>query len=136
MQKANVKIDHILSEAPPPQWAGELEQIIVRGLGFSEVDFFHHPSRTLVMTDLIQNLETERLPTITRIMARLNGIAAPHGRAPIYLRLVVKANRREAAQAAARLVERRPERVIFSHGRWFERDGTEALRRSLDWLLG
>ncbi len=135
VQKANVKIDHILSEAPPPQWAGELEQIIVRGLGFSEVDFFHHPSRTLVMTDLIQNLETERLPTITRIMARLNGIAAPHGRAPIYLRLVVKANRREAAQAAARLVERRPERVIFSHGRWFERDGTEALRRSLDWLV-
>ena len=114
----------------PVSWSS-----IVRGLGFSEVDFFRRSSRTLVLTDLVQNLETERLPAITRIMARLNGIAAPWGRAPIYLRLVVKANRREAAQAAARLVEWQPERVIFSHGRWFERDGTEALRRSLDWLV-
>jgi hypothetical protein len=28
-----------------------------------------------------------------------------------------------------------PERVIFSHGRWFERDGTAALKRALSWLV-
>ncbi|PVE20910.1 hypothetical protein DC522_29585 [Microvirga sp. KLBC 81] len=136
VQKAGIRIDYILSDTSPPEWAGELEQITVRGLGFSEVDFFHHPSRTLIMTDLVQNLETGRLPAFTRIMARLNGIAAPRGRAPIYLRLAVKANKREAARAATRLVEWQPERVIFSHGRWFERDGTEAVKRSLDWLTG
>jgi hypothetical protein len=87
------------------------------------------------MTDLVQNLETEALPPFTRIMAWLNGAAAPHGRAPLYLRWAVKAKGREAAEAAARLVAWEPERVIFSHGRWFERDGTEQLRRSLAWLL-
>jgi hypothetical protein len=135
VQKAGVKIDHVLSDASPPEWAGELEQVTIRGLGFSEVDFFHSPSRTLVMTDLVQNLETGHLPAATRIFARLNGIAAPNGRAPVYLRVVVKANKRAAAKAAARCVEWEPERVIFSHGRWFEKDGAEALKQSLDWLL-
>jgi hypothetical protein len=135
VQKMGIRIDHVLSDASPPEWASEMEQITVRGLGFREVDFFHGPSRTLIMTDLVQNLETQRLPVATRIFARLNGVAAPNGRAPIYLRLIVKANKRDAAQAAARLVDWQPERVIFSHGRWFDRDGTKALKRSLDWLI-
>jgi hypothetical protein len=135
VRKAGIRIDHVLSDASPPEWASELEQITVRGLGFSEVDFFHRLSRTLILTDLVQNLETECLPAFTRIMARLNGVAAPRSHAPIYLRLAVKANKREAARAATRLVEWLPERVIFSHGSWFERDGTEALKRSLDWLI-
>ena len=29
-----------------------------------------------------------------------------------------------------------PERVVFSHGSWYERDGAAELRRSLAWLLG
>lgn len=136
VRKAGLRIDRVLADAAPPEWAGVLDQAIVRGLGFSEVDFFHRPTRTLIMTDLVQNLETESLPTLTRIMARLNGIAAPNGRAPLYLRLAVKAKRRAAARTAAQLVQWGPERVIFSHGRWFDRDGTEALRRSLGWLLG
>ena len=39
------------------------------------------------------------------------------------------------AATASRLVNWGPERVIFSHGRWFERDGVAALRRSLNWLI-
>jgi Domain of unknown function (DUF4336) len=135
VRKAGVRIDQVLTRDAPPEWAKEIRQVIVPGLGFSEVDFLHEPSRTLIMTDLIQNLETDRSPALTRIMARLNGVAAPNGRAPIYLRLAVRMKRREAAAAATQLVQWRPERVIFSHGRWFDRDGTEALRRSLDWLL-
>ena len=30
----------------------------------------------------------------------------------------------------------RPERVVFSHGRWFDRDGAAALERAFRWLLG
>jgi hypothetical protein len=136
VQKTGVRIDHVLSDTSPPEWASEMEQVTIRGLGFSEVDFFHRPSRTLIMTDLVQNLETQRLSVGPRIFARLNSVAAPHGRAPLYLRLIVKANKREAARAAIRLVDWHPERVIFSHGRWFDRDGTKALKRSLDWLIG
>ena len=51
--------------------------------------------------------------------------------------------RREVAQFAFkpgargpfRLVALDPERVIFAHGRWFERNGAAQLRRSFGWLL-
>jgi hypothetical protein len=129
-----VRLDHDLGEAPPPEWRDDIDQVIVPGVGFKEVDFFHKPSRTLVLTDLIVNLEPEKLPPLVRPGARLIGVMAPDGKAPLYLRLIILANRREAAGAAARLVAFNPERVVFSHGRWFDEDGAAALRRSLSWL--
>jgi hypothetical protein len=135
VRTSGLRIDRVLPEVPPPEWAGELDQVTILGIGFSEVDFFHRSSRTLIMTDLVQNLETSLLPAWQRVVAHLIGVAAPSGRAPIYLRLSVSAKKREAARAAAQMVRWNPERVIFSHGRWFERDGTASLQRSLDWLL-
>jgi hypothetical protein len=135
VKKSGVKLDRDLGETPPPDWAGEMEQIIVPGAGFREVDFFHKPSRTLVLTDLIVNLEAEKMPVPMRLFARLTGVLAPDGKAPAYLRLIIRAKRREATEAASRMLAWAPERVIFSHGRWFEQGGTTALRRSLSWLV-
>jgi hypothetical protein len=60
---------------------------------------------------------------------------APDGKAPAHLRFAMNRNRREAAEAARRLVDWAPERVIFTHGRWFDTNGAEQLRHSLRWLL-
>jgi hypothetical protein len=135
VRKSGVRLDRDLGEAAPPEWSGEIDQVVVRGLGFAEVDFLHRATRTLVMTDLVQNLEPQKLPFLARTFARLNGALAPDGKAPVYLRLAVRAKRHEASRAAAQLLAWAPERVIFSHGRWFERDGTGQLRRSLRWLV-
>ena len=136
VRASGVRLDRDLPDAPPPDWAGEIDQAIVPGgAGFREVAFFHRPSRTLVLTDLIVNLEPHKLPLPIRLAARALGILAPHGRAPIYLRLIVRARRAEAGAAAVRLVGWAPERVVFAHGRLFERDGTTALQRSLDWII-
>lgn len=137
VKKSGLRIDRDLGDAPPPEWAGEMEHVVVPGgAGFREIDVFHRPSRTLVLTDLVVNLEAEKVPLLMRPFARLNGVIAPDGKPPIYLRLVIRARRQEAAAAATRLLALGPERVVFSHGRWFERDGTAALRRSLAWLVG
>ncbi len=132
VKKAAVRLDQELWEHPPGAWAGEIEQTIVPGAGgFREMAFLHKPSRTLVLTDLIVNLEPDKLPLTTRLFAKVTGTLAPDGKAPTYLRLIIGLRQREAAAAAARLVAWAPERVIFAHGRWFERDGTAALNRSL-----
>ncbi len=136
VKKSGVRLDRDLGDAPPPEWSGEMEQVVVPGVGFAEVAFFHKPSRTLILTDIVQNLEPEKLPTIMRQVARLNGVLAPNGKAPTYLRLILRAKRRAAAAAVERMLAWNPERVIFSHGRWFERDGAAALRRSFAWLVG
>jgi len=136
VQKAALKIDRDLADEPPGEWASEIDQTIIRGALFSEVDFFHRPTKTLILTDLIVNIEPQKMPPLARMVAHLAGHIAPNGRTPRYLRLVIMANRREARLAASRMVAWAPERVVFSHGRWFERDGTAALRQALGWLVG
>ncbi len=135
VHKSGLRIDHDLGAMAPADWAGEIEQVLVQGLGFSEVDFLHAATRTLVLTDLVQNFESEMLPLPMRLMARLTGVLAPNGGTPLYLRAVIRGKREQAAQAASRMLDWNPDRVIFSHGRWFDRDGTAALRRALAWLL-
>jgi hypothetical protein len=136
VKASGVRLDRDLPDASPPEWAGEIEQAIIPGAaGFREVAFFHRPSRTLVLTDLIVNLEPDKLPLAARAFAWATGTLAPNGKAPAYLRLVVKRRRAAARTAAGELVAFAPERVIFAHGRWFDRDGAAQLRRSLDWLL-
>lgn len=135
VRRSGVRLDRDLTDEAPPEWAGEIEQAVVRGLGFTEVDFLHKATRTLVMTDLIINLELQKLPVLARPALRLARMVAPDGEAAPYLRLIVGLKRNEASLAMSRLLSRHPERVIFAHGSWFERDGEAAARRSLRWLL-
>jgi hypothetical protein len=137
VQKAGLRLDRDLTDAPPEAWRPDIEQAVVPGgAGFREVAFLHAPSRTVILTDLVQNLEPEKLPLGTRLFARLTGVQAPDGKAPAYLRLVVRLRRQEAKAAVARILAWNPERVIFSHGRWFDRNGTAELHRAFRWLMG
>jgi hypothetical protein len=83
------------------------------GAGFAEVAMFHRPSRTLLLTDLVVNIEARKLPWLLRPVAGLLGILAPSGRAPAYLRAIVQLRRTSAEAAAARLLGWRPEQVIL-----------------------
>lgn len=136
VRQDGVRLDRDLADAPPEEWGGAFEQCIVPGgAGFREVAFFHGPTRTLILTDLIQNLEPDKLPFGTRLFARLTGVQAPDGKAPAYLRLVIRLRRRDARAAIERLLAWTPDRVIFSHGRWFDRDATAQLRRAFAWVV-
>ena len=109
--------------------------MIPGGLGFREVAFGHRASRTALLTDLVLNLEDERVPAPTRAYARATGTRAPHGSTPRYLRAAIRLRRRDAAAAVRRVLAWAPERVIFAHGRPFEEDGAERLRRAMAWLI-
>ena len=136
VEAGELRLDRDLDEQSPEDWAGDIRQTVVPGgLSFREVAFFHAASRTLILTDLVLNLEPHKLPWHLRLPMRLAGATAPDGRAPLYLRLAVRLGGRAASRAAAALVALAPQRVLFAHGAWFERDATPALRRSLRWLL-
>ena len=136
VRRSRVRLDHDLGETAPSEWGGALELVMVPGgLGFREIALFHRPTRTLMLTDLVLNLEASKVPAVLRPLARLLGILAPDGMAPAYLRALIKLRRQAATQAASKLLNLEPERVIFAHGRWFEKDGAAALRRSLRWLV-
>ncbi len=131
---SGLRLDHDLADGEPQAWQGDIECILVRGLGVTEAALFHRPSRTLVLTDLVVNVEPRKLPWPLSVGARAVGSAAPHGRAPLYARLAFRAGGNNAIDAARRIVALEPERVIFSHGDWFDKDASAQLRRSLTWL--
>ena len=136
VRRSGVRLDHDLGTEPPEAWVGEIDHVVIPGgAGFREVAFGHRASRTLVLTDLVLALELDRVPAPTRAYARVTGTTAPRGSTPRYLRPVIRLRRRDAAAAVNRILAWEPERVVFAHGRWFERDGAERLRRSLAWLL-
>jgi hypothetical protein len=136
VKRSGLRIDHDLASWPPEDWAAELNQTLVPGgLKVTEVAFLHRPSRTLILTDLVENFEPEKLNPLMRPFVRAAGAMAPDGMAPAHYRIVLNLHRAKVREAARRILDWAPERVIFAHGAWFESDGTARLRRSLRWLL-
>ena len=136
VKRSGVVVDEVLGDTAPREWAEDIGQCLVRGgLGISEAAFFHRPSRTLILADLVQNFEPEKTAGAAWAALTVAGSMAPDGKAPIHLRFVMRLKRDRARQAASRMIEWAPERVIFAHGRWFDRNGSAELRRSLRWLM-
>jgi hypothetical protein len=136
-EQAGPRIDFAARELGPESgypWDGELATLPVAGRYMTEFVFFHRASRTLVLTDLIENFEPDRLPNVAiRWLARLGGVLDPHGGMPRDMRLTYP--RRTLRAAVERMLAWAPERIILAHGRWYERDGAGELRRAFRWLL-
>ncbi len=128
--------DHDLETDPPLEWASTISQMIVSGSKIHrETVFFHHPSQTLILTDLIENFETEKIPLWMRPLAWFAGILDPDGQQPFDMRLTFKKGKIEFAKDVRRMIEWRPERVILAHGRWYDKDGVAELKRAFRWAL-
>ena len=99
-----------------------------------EVVFFHRKTHTLVLADLIENFETEKIGGVYRWLVRFAGAANPDGKTPIDLRLTFW-GRRDAARASfGRILAWEPDKVILAHGHWYSRNGSAELRRAFRWL--
>lgn len=134
--KRTVPIDATLGEPAPQAWTDTIDQVLVSGDMLTEVAFFHRPSKTLILTDLIENFEPRRVrPRALRWLVRLAGAADPDGKAPIDMQLSFLRRRKAVRAAVQRMIGWEPERVILAHGRWYERDGTAELRRAFRWAL-
>jgi hypothetical protein len=127
--------DAELTSTAPPDWAGTLDQEIVGGSRVHrEAVFFHRPSRTLILTDLIENFEPARLPLWMRPIVRLAGIAAPRGRMPPDMRATFR-DRAALRASVERMIGWAPERIVLAHGAFFETGGTAELRRAFAFAL-
>ncbi len=131
-----VPIDHTLGDDPPSAWADVIDQVVVPGTLLTEVDFFYRPSRTLILTDLIENFEAERIRNwVYRWIIKISGAADPDGKAPIDMQLSFFRQRRAVRAAAHKMIAWEPERIIIAHGRWYDRNASAELRRTFRWVL-
>jgi Domain of unknown function (DUF4336) len=83
-------------------WDAEIATLPVTGNFMTEVVFFHHASRTLILTDLIENFEPRKLGIITRALTWLGGVQDPNGSTPRDLRLTFAGHKGKCARPSRR----------------------------------
>ena len=105
----------LLGKDPEPAWQEVLEQCLTGGnVFFSEVLMLHKPSRTLLVTDLVENIDATTASAPARAIGRLFGMKMRPAPSPEFLLYTLDA---EAAQDA--LVRARQwsfDRIFLCHG--------------------
>lgn len=125
---------NILDKASGYPWDSFIATLPIEGSYMTEIEFFHRPSRTLILTDLIENFEPQKVHSLLmRLMIRVGGVQSPDGGMPRDMRLTFARTRLRAAVET--MINWSPESIILAHGRWFERDGANELRRAFRWVL-
>ena len=122
-------IDRVLDADARPKWFAEMPHITVPGLlTFDESIFYHVPSRTLVVADLLMNAHiTDDAPPFTKFGYRLFGLDGSLKVFPLLIWL--GQSRRPAIRAAVQQIfEWSPERLIVGHGTPIREGAAEQLR--------
>jgi hypothetical protein len=129
-------IDEVLGETPPEAWDDAFAQCLVPGALLTEVDFFHRASRTLIITDLIENFEPRRVRNrFLRWIMQASGATDPDGKAPIDMQLSFIRHRRAVRSAALQMIAWAPQKIILAHGRCYDKNAVAELRRAFRWVL-
>jgi hypothetical protein len=131
----DVRFDRDIGAESPEEWRGEIDQTVVPGGVFGEIVFFHRESKTLLLADTIMNLELDKVRQPWRFVTRLTGMYHPRGQIFFGMRLPFLLQKRKTGAAARKMLSWRPERIILSHGRWFESNGSATLERLFGWAV-
>ncbi len=124
-----------LGDDPSEAWYEEIDQLRFRGSSvMEEMVFFPRPSRTLIVTDLIENFDPAKVHWAYRGLLRLTGVVAPHGQAPLDYRFTFRGRKKQARACFEAMLGWQPERILLAHGNWIQHDGTAALKRAFRWL--
>ncbi len=127
-----------LTDLPPSEWNGEIDNFWFRGSKMmDEVTFFHPRSSTAIIADLSENFSDEFLRTYwswpKRVLAKAGKITVGHGYAPLEWRLTWF-NRKPARETMEKLIACDPKRVIMAHGEWQTENGRAYLEHAFAWL--
>ncbi len=134
-QGIEVHFDQDLGAEAPDGWKNDLRQIIIPGTLMDEVVFFHTASKTLILTDTIQNFELDKIKQPYRFLVWAARAYYPRGQMPIDLRSTFLPKKRQAGEIVKEILSWQPERIILSHGRCIEHDSEDALRWAFRWAL-
>jgi hypothetical protein len=134
-RRKDLRFNADLRDTPEPDWAGDVDQVIVRGsFAMTEVVFFHRPSGTALFADLIENLPRNWFKGWRGLLARMDGIVAPRPGAPREWRASFF-DRRAARVGLGRILAWPIQRVVIAHGECAETDGAAFVRTAFSWLV-
>ncbi|MEO7039327.1 MAG: DUF4336 domain-containing protein [Candidatus Elarobacter sp.] len=124
----------LVGDSPPPAWADDLDQVVFKGNAFvEEAEFLHKRSRTLIMTDFIQNYQPKDGDVIGNVAKWFGGVL--NGGVPVDIRLSFT-DKKVARECLAKLLSWDFDKLIVAHGLCVERNAKPFVERSFRWLSG
>ena len=131
-KQPELEFDWFLSDSAPDAWAGEIDQVLVRGNRLIwEVVFLDRPSKTLIVTDLLENIGEKsgavdwQLKLWWKAVFHMWDNPKP---APEYQ--MGWKDRRAAKRCLERILEWDFDRIVLSHGENIESDAKAVLRKA------
>lgn len=104
-------------------------------IAMEEVVFFHKATATLIVTDLIENIEVNNLPFFYKVVFRFGDNQYPKARTSRDLRSSF-IDKKKAIESYKIMENWNPDKIIFSHGRIILEKGSEKLKEAFFWLRG
>lgn len=133
--REDIAFDADLTDAAPSDWAGEVDQVLMRGnLIATEVVFFHRASETALFCDLLQNFPPDWFSGPRALIARLDGMIGAEASTPQKFRLAF-VNRKAARESLARVLEWPATKVLMAHGDPVRTEGSAFIARAFRWLM-
>lgn len=121
-----------LQDTPPAAWAGDVEQLVFRGnCLIEEAEFLHKKSRTLILTDFIQNYRAEDGDFVSNLVKRAGGVL--NGGVPRDVRWSFT-NRLLARASLEKMLSWDFNKVIVAHGLCVDRDAKAFVEDAFRWL--
>lgn len=115
-------------------WGPDIEHVVIGGsLVMDEVLFFHRPSSTCFVGDLIQRHDEAAMEGWKGALMRLDDLVGTDGSTPREWRATF-VQRQAARQALAQALAWEPHHLVIAHGACALEDGTTVLRDNLSWI--
>ncbi|MEZ5959871.1 MAG: DUF4336 domain-containing protein [Hyphomonadaceae bacterium] len=130
----DIAFDADLSDTPPETWAGQIDQVLMRGNAIAtEAVFFHRKSATVLFADLLQNFPPGWFKGLQSLIAQLDGMVGSEPRTPQKFK-VAFTDRKTAREALHRILDWPAESVLMAHGDPVRQDGRTFIARAFNWL--
>ena len=131
-KRPDLRLDACLEDVATDALSPDICIVPIEGIpGLSEFAFFHQPSRTLVVTDLVFHMLQPK-GFMTKLILTLMGT---RGRLAVSraLKLMVR-DRAATAASIERLLALPIETVVMAHGEWQRENGRAYLETAFAWL--
>lgn len=130
----DLRIDGTLENHAPREWRETLDQALTAGnLFFSETVLLHRASRTLLVGDLVEYIDTTTVSGVGRAAARLFGVGNEPVGSPEFRLYTHDADL--AARAFARIQAWEFDKIFLCHGRLITHDAKNALESVTEGIL-
>lgn len=129
----HLPVDKVLTDVVPEEWCGEFEQAVFGGSPvLDEVVFCHKPTRTLIVTDLIQRHDPSQESAFWRAVKGWVGVLGERGGFPRDVKMTVR-DRKAARASAEEILAWDFDRLIVCHGLCADAGARAIVERALSW---